>query len=180
MYPFIRMITEMVIHRKAEPLPLDGTHVSYHTCMPWDLDFWLELNNGRTLTLYDLGRIPLAGRIGLIAVLRKNRWGLTMAGASVRYRKRVRMFQRFEMRSTGVGRDARFIYVHQSMWRKGEAISSILYRTAVTDKNGIVPTDLVAKELGDPDWKPQLPEWVENWIKAEATRPWPPLDTPVI
>ena len=78
---------------------MTGTHVSHHYCLPWDIDLWRELNNGRTLTLYDLGRIPLAGRVGLIKVLRRERWGLTMAGASVRYRRRIRVFDRIEMRS---------------------------------------------------------------------------------
>ena len=52
--------------RRLPPLPVLGTHVSHHRCWPWDLDPWVELNNGRTLTLYDLGRIPMAQRTGLI------------------------------------------------------------------------------------------------------------------
>ena len=74
-------------HRCPSPV----THVSYHRCWPWDIDLWMELNNGRTLTFYDLGRIPLARRTGLVELLRKQRWGLTMAGASVRYRARIEL-----------------------------------------------------------------------------------------
>ena len=179
MYPFVRMGLELFLNRNAEPLPPGGVHISYHTCWPWDLDFWMELNNGRTLSLYDLGRIPMAKRMGMVAALRRRRWGLTMAGASVRYRRRVKVFQRFEMHSAGIGRDDRFLYVHQSMWRNGEATSSILYRVAVTDKNGLVPTADVAAEMGFPDWNPPLPPWVTHWIDAEAHRPWPPVDAPL-
>ena len=32
----------------------------------------MELNNGRTLTLFDLGRIPMARRMGLDKVLAQN------------------------------------------------------------------------------------------------------------
>ena len=67
MYPFFRMAKELIIHRNAPPLEMGKSHISHHIRWPWDLDFWLELNNGRTLTLYDLGRIPLAKRIGLSA-----------------------------------------------------------------------------------------------------------------
>ena len=52
MYPFIRMIWHMAKSRRQARLPLLGTHHSQHICMPWDIDFWMELNNGRTLTLY--------------------------------------------------------------------------------------------------------------------------------
>jgi len=176
MYPFIRMTKELWKNRSAPRLPLTGTHVSHHVCWPWDLDIWWELNNGRTLTLYDLGRIPMAQRMGMIPVLRARRWGLTMAGVSVRYRRRVRMFDRVEVRSRCVGWDDRFIYILQSMW-KGEACASqALYRSAVTDRNGIVAPERVIAELGRDDQPPVLPGWVANWIEAEATRPWPPED----
>ena len=65
--PLIRLGIELALARRAPPLPVDGVHVSHHTCWPWDIDPWRELNNGRTLTLYDLGRVPLAVRSGLVA-----------------------------------------------------------------------------------------------------------------
>ena len=65
MYPFFRMAYQLWLYRKAPALPILGTHVSRHRCWPWDLDPWVELNNGRTLTLFDLGRVPLGRRNGL-------------------------------------------------------------------------------------------------------------------
>jgi len=174
MYPFIRMAYQLAIHRNAPPLPLTGTHVSRHRCWPWDIDLWMELNNGRTLTLYDPGRIPLASRTGLVGVLRRERWGLTMAGASVRYRRRVRAFEVVEMRSRAVGWDDRFIYLEQSMWKDGACCSQILYRSAVTGRAGIVPTDRVMAAMGLEGESPELPCWVRAWIAADAERPWPP------
>lgn len=176
MYPLIRMFWQLFKHRNAPPLAPTDTHVSRHVCLPWDIDLWMELNNGRTLTLYDLGRIPLAMRAGLVRVLKKNRWGLTMAGASVRYRRRIRMFETVEMRSRAVWWDARFIYLEQSMWKtNGECANHIVYRSAVTGKNGIVPPDEVMAALGQPVERPAAPEWVTAWIEADAKRPWPPM-----
>lgn len=174
MYPLFRFVLETVRAGRAAELPLDGVHVSHHRCWPGDLDPWLELNNGRTLTLYDLGRMPLAQRTGLVAALRTNRWGITVAGASVRYRRRVRAFQRIEMRSAFVGRDARFLYVHQAMFDGDEALSSVLIRGAVTSAQGIVPTDRVLAAIGHDGALPPLPRWVEAWAEADALRPWPP------
>jgi acyl-CoA thioesterase FadM len=174
MYPFVRLGIELAMNRRARPLPLDGVHVSHHTCWPWDLDPWIELNNGRTLTLYDLGRIPLAIRTGLRAAIGRNGWGITVAGSSIRYRRRVRAFQRVEMRSAFVGRDARFFYVQQAMFRHGEALSGVLIRNAITRPSGIVPTDEVLAALGAPERADPLPAWVAAWSEAEALRPWPP------
>ena len=174
MYPFIRMAKEMWKFRNAAPLPLLGTHRSNHLCWPWDLDLWNELNNGRTLTLYDLGRMPLARRTGLDRVLRANRWGITVAGNTTRYRKRVQAFDRLDMVSRCIGWDARFVYMEQSMWKGDDCTSQVIIRSAIVGSAGIVPpTDLI-KALGETIQSPALQDWVLAWIAAENARPWPP------
>lgn len=176
MYPVLRTFKELWMARNASELPLTGTHVSHHMCWPWDLDMWIELNNGRTLTLFDLGRITLAKRTGITRVLFQNKWGLTMAGASVRYRRRIRMFDRFEMRSRAIAWDARFVYLEQSMWRRGECANHVLFRSAVTSPDGIVPPQKVIEALGLDMPSPPIPDWVQAWIDADNERPWPPMD----
>jgi len=174
MYPVIRVFKDLIKFRNAPPIALGETHVSHHVCWPWDIDIFLEMNNGRTLTLFDIGRIVMFQRMGLDAVLRKNALGGTIAGSSVRYRRRVRAFDRIEMRSRVVGWDERFIYAEQSMWRTGECTSHALLRMAVTDRNGLVPTARLAALLDD---LPELvlPDWARAWAEAEALRPWPPM-----
>lgn len=174
MYPFGRLIKDMILARNAPELPFLGAHVSYHRCWPQDIDGFLEMNNGRILTILDLGRTVLAKRVGLLKILRDNRWGLTMAGTSVRYRKRIRPFVRFEMVSRAVGWDHRFFYIDQSIWINGECAVQALYRSAITDKNGIVVPQRAFDHISGDSTSPDLPEWVRNWIEADNTRPWPP------
>lgn len=173
MYPIFRLVKETWLYARAPALPLKGTHVSQHICWPWDLDPWMELNNGRTLTLFDLGRMPVNRRTGMIDVLRRQGWGMTVAGSSVRYRRRVRAFHRVQMVSRFLGWDGRFFYMEQSMWRKGEALNHILLRLAVTDANGIVAPERVIAVHGSTD-DGTLPDWAQAWIAADARRPWPP------
>ena len=175
MYPFIRMALEMARARRMPPMGLLDTHVSQVRCWPWDLDPWVELNNGRTLTLYDLGRLPLSRRTGFEALLRAKGWGLTVAGSTTRYRRRVTLFQRLEMRTRCVGWDRRFVYMEQSMWNGEECTSHVLIRSAIVSKSGIVPPAEMAAALGIVPEGPALPPWVQSWIDAEATRPWPPI-----
>ncbi|SEW40819.1 Acyl-CoA thioesterase FadM [Cognatiyoonia koreensis] len=174
MYPFIRLAKELVLHRKAGDLPTLGTHVSHHRCWPQDIDVFMEMNNGRILTILDLGRTVLAKRVGLLRALSENRWGLTMAGVSVRYRRRIRPFVKFRVVSRAVGWDARFFYLDQSIWIGEHCAAQALYRSAVTDKNGIVAPERVFAAMGYTEASPALPDWIQNWVDAEATRPWPP------
>lgn len=179
MYPVFRLSYEMFLASRAPAMALDDVHVSHHRCWPWDVDFQLEMNNGRILTLYDLGRIPAALRVGLIGVMRKRRWSFAMAGASVRYRRRLRTFERFTMTTKLVARDERFFYIVQTMWKQnGEAASNILYRSVMVGKDGMVPCAELLKEMGRSDWNPDVPGWIQAWIDAEDTRPWPPETQP--
>lgn len=174
MYPFVRLAVDLWVFRKAKALRPTEPHVTHHRIWPWDLDIFLELNNGRTLTLYDIARVVLARRSGLWATLRTEGWGMTVAGASVRYRRRLRVFEKVESRARLVAWDARFLYLDQSMWIHGLCASQILVRIAVTDAQGIVPVDRVLDAMGYAGRKPQAPHWVAAWIAAEAQRPWPP------
>jgi acyl-CoA thioesterase FadM len=176
MYPYLRMVKELWKFRKAPRLGLFDPHVSTHMCLPWDIDPWMELNNGRTLTLYDLGRIPMARRMGLDRVMKAKGWGLAVAGNTTRYRKRVQMFDRLTMHSRVLGWDDRFIYMEQSMWKGDDCTSHILIRSAMigAGRSGIVAPKELALACGLSGESPALPDWVQAWIAGDATRAWPP------
>ena len=81
------------------------------------------------------------------------------------------------MRSRAVCWDDKFIYIEQSMWKPdGVCASHVLYRSAVTDRNGIVAPNRVLAAMGQPATSPDTPDWIAAWIKAETVRPWPPMD----
>lgn len=82
MFPFVPMIKGIVLARNLPALEnFTDLHESSHICWPWDIDLFGEMNNGRVLTIYDLGRFASAQRGGLIKVLFANKWGLAMTGA---------------------------------------------------------------------------------------------------
>lgn len=176
MYPYLRMALHVRAARRAAPLPLTGTHVSHHWITPFDIDPWMELNNGRTLTLFDLGRVGMGIRIGLPQVMKRNGWGLTVAGNTVRYRKRVTVGTKLVMHTRCIGSDDRFLYVEQSMWRGGDCTSHMLLRSAVVENRRMIPPARLLDALDAP--RPELPTWVRAWSDADAMRPWPPEVSP--
>ena len=174
MYPYLRLAAEVRRHRNAPPLGWGEWHESHVTVRVTDIDPWGEMNNGRVLTLFDQGRAVLLMRMGFLQVARRNGWYGTIAGASVRYRKRMTRGAKLTMRSRFIGHDARFSYSEQSLWRPdGECTVHALMRIAVVSKAGIVVPEEALKQLDLPP-APPLPGWVEAWIAAEAQRPWPP------
>lgn len=174
MYPYLRMARVLVQAAMAKPIQPDDTGVVRFMAMPWDCDFYPEVNNGRHLTLFDLGRLDFALRTGLMQKMPKNGWGLVVAGSTIRYRKRIRPFQRVEQRSRVLGRDERWFYFQQTHYVRGEACASALVRAGLFGKQGIVPTEEIAAVMGFTAWRPELPAWVQAWASADALRPWPP------
>lgn len=174
MYPFARTLAIAAKESRKPRLGLYDTHVMAMRCWPFDIDYFLEMNNGRILTLFDLGRTALAIRIGLWDVLRRENWGLVVAGSTVRYRSRIRPLQRFEMRTRFLGWDHRFFYLEQAMWRGDTCCNHALLRTGVTRKGRLAPVDDVARAMDVSEGSRPLPEWAQGWAAADVTRPWPP------
>lgn len=174
MYPFIRVAKESFVHRNAPKLGVGDVHVTHLRCLPWDIDMFGEMNNGRFLTLFDLGRFVLLRRMGVVAAMRRLGWYGTVAGSAIRYRRRVTPWQKLEMRSRMIGWDDRFTYFDQSFWREGDCVAQVMLRVAITTGRGIVPTEEIAGALGFAAVSPPLPGWVRAWADAEQQRPWPP------
>ncbi|MBF9042359.1 thioeseterase [Rhodobacterales bacterium HKCCE4037] len=174
MYPFARTLTIALAERRKPKLGVYDTHVMEMRCWPVDIDYFFEMNNGRILTLFDLGRTALAIRIGLWDVLKRENWGLVVAGSTVRYRSRVRPFQKFEMRTRFLGWDNRFFYLEQAMWRGETCCNHALLRTGVTKGGRLAPVEDVARAMEMDEVSRPLPEYAQGWAAADATRPWPP------
>ncbi len=174
MYPFARTLAVALKESRKPRMDLYDTHTMPMTCWPFDIDYFVEMNNGRIMTLFDLGRTALAIRIGLWDVLKREKWGLVVAGSTVRYRARIRPMQRFEMRTRFLGWDERFFYLEQAMWRGDTCCNHALLRTGVTAKGRLAPVDDVARAMEMTEGSRPLPDWAQAWAAADGTRPWPP------
>ena len=179
MYPYIRSIHALLRARSLPAMGLYDTHVSHHRAWPWDTDMFGELNNGRILTLFELGRWQMSVRIGLIGPFLKGGMSFAVAGVSVRYRKRVPIFQRYRMQTRFLGYGERFFYVEQTMWQGETAMNQMLLRAAIREKGKTVPPGEFLDRMGLPTEQPELPPWVRAWMSADDTRPWPPESGPI-
>ena len=69
MYPFLRYTATIVQAtlqvKKGNTLSFDDVSEITLRCRLTDIDNFLEMNNGRVLTLYDMGRTDFAVRSGL-------------------------------------------------------------------------------------------------------------------
>ncbi|MGI9391353.1 MAG: acyl-CoA thioesterase [Boseongicola sp.] len=179
MYPYIRAAYVMLKARPQAPMGLYDTHVSHHRAWPWDTDMFGELNNGRILTLFELGRWQTTVRLGAIRPFLRGGLTLAVAGVSVRYRIRVPIFQKYRMQTRMLGYGERFFYVDQTMWQGDTCMNQMLLRAAIRDKSGTMPPKAFLEKMGMDSDQPGLPDWVKAWMAADDSRPWPPEVGPI-
>ena len=135
---------------------------------PNDLDGNLHLNNGRYLTLMDLGRFDLIVRNGMLRTLFAKGWMPVLAAATIRFRRSLDPFQRFRLRTRVLGWDARNVIMEQIFETlEGEIAARALVRGVFRRKGGTVPTAEIAAAAGWPAESPVLPERVTAWLAAE-------------
>lgn len=178
MYPFLRygksIADAIIANKKGHTLDLTDTGEITIRCQLTDIDNFFEMNNGRVLTLFDLGRTDFAIRSGLGKMLVKKRWGLVVAGSTIQYRKRIRAFDKVTIKTRVAAIEGRWIYIEQSMWVKDKPCSSALIRTGITKKGRALDTQEVLEAMGKSDWKLPPTGYVKEWIESDNDRPWPP------
>lgn len=170
MYPYFRLAKVVLCGLMGKPKQFGEVGTLNMLVWPSDIDFYPEMNNGRHLTLMDLGRIDLAVRTGLFKLIQRNGWGVLVAGASVRYSHPLRPLKRFALYTRPLGQDGRWFYFLQETVQGGKTCSSVIFRGGVRGKNGLVPARKVLKQMGQAEWEPELPSWVTSWIEADENR----------
>ena len=173
MYPYLTLLTTLWRARRRPPLDVDDTGIVHYRAGPGDIDLFGELNNARQLVYFELGRWDFSQRVGFIPLMKHNRWGFVVGGASVRYRRRVPFLRAFSVTTRMLCHDQRWFYFLQEIHRDGQICSSALIKAGVTSKGGLVPATEVVRAMGRASWGERIPDWVQAWIDAEGERPWP-------
>lgn len=174
MYPFVKLAATLWRARRGTRLNIDERSVLRLRAGFTDVDLFGELNHARHLTCMELGRWDYSLRTGFVALMKQKKWGLTVGGASIRYRRRIPLLHRFTLTTELLCHDERWFYFLQETHRDGRICSSALVKAGATSKAGLVPATEVAAAMGRADWNPPMPGWVSAWIEAESRRPWPP------
>ena len=151
------------------------TSVLKSRVLPNDLDFNMHMNNGRYLTIMDLGRFDLVLRAGLLQIMLKQKSVPILGAATVRYRLPLDPFQSYELHTRIVAWDSKWAYMEQRFiiadnGPKHGAIAAIaLVKGSFYDQKNrkTVPTKDVLELAGLSVESPIIPEHIAEWQKAE-------------
>lgn len=135
--------------------------------LPNDLDLNFHMNNGRYLTLMDLGRLHLMGVSGLLKIMLKKHWAPMLGSVKVHFIRPLNLFDQYQLTTQVVYWDEKWIYIEQKMIKNGVLCLTALVKTLLMDKNGKIPSAKVLTVFSPPPAQPPIPEAVRHWIEAE-------------
>lgn len=150
--------------------PLEPSVVRF-TVLPHDCDLNFHLNAGRFVSFMDIARIELLVRMRALGTLLRHGWRPLMGGCTVRFRRPILPFRRFDIRSRLLGWDAKWLYLEHVVEQDGALCASGVMRVLFR-RNGssATPDEFFALLNVQGLIPPPLPEFVERWRASEEVR----------
>lgn len=146
---------------------LDECRVSLRV-WPNDIDANLHMNNSRYLLAMDLGRWDFGLRTGVLQPAFRRRWLPTVGAATLRFRRALDPFQRFELATRLVGWDEKWWWFEQRFEVGGGVYAVGRVKALFRGRQGNVPTAALLEAAGCAQLPPPaLPESIRLWQQAE-------------
>lgn len=172
---WLRLLWLFYAARGAEglKLPADASRLTFRV-WPHDLDLSLHMNNGRYLTLMDLGRIDIMLRSGLWREVWAGKWTPIASAITIRFRRELRPFQKFRLETRILCWDKTLVVMEQSFFieggdRDGQLAARALFKGGLYDRNAraFVPVARLMASIGVSGDSPAPTAEVEAFLKAD-------------
>lgn len=173
---WIRLIWLLLTaHRRGHlDLPRDTSQLSFRV-WPHDLDLSLHLNNGRYLTLMDLGRLDVMVRSGLWREVLRHKWTPIASAITIRFQRELRPFQKFRLDTKLLCWDASLVVMEQTFVidggpRDGQVAARALFKGGLYDRKErkFVEIARLMALLGVSEISPPATPEVEAFLHADV------------
>jgi acyl-CoA thioesterase FadM len=133
---------------------------------PNDLDLNFHVNNGRYLSLADLGRIDYFIRSGLFELARRERAFPIVGDAIAKFRRDLKLFEAFEIESRMLGWDHKWGFMEHRFIKNGRVIGVVAIRGVFRAGAGPLDPEVFLAGLNHDHPSPPLPAWINEWHQS--------------
>ncbi len=162
----LKVIFGLVINKKTLGL-LDISSVAFRV-WPNDLDINGHMNNGRYMTLLDLGRFDLLFRIGLFWPAFRKHWNPILGSSQIRFRRSLTLGQKFSMHTRIICWDEKWVYLEQRIESQGHLVTIAYLKGIFRGPQGNIPMQEVLTCIPYKEASPLMPDSLKMWLEAEA------------
>lgn len=154
-------------------LPSDGSALTFRV-WPHDLDISFHMNNGRYLTLMDLGRLDVMVRSDLWRQVLRYRWTPIASAVTVRFQRELRLFQKFRLETRLLCWGTNLVVMEQTFVldggpRDGQTSARALFKGGLYDRKEkkFVEISRLMNLLGVSEVSPPATPEVEAFLHAD-------------
>ena len=138
------------------------------TVLPNDLDLNMHMNNGRFLSIMDLGRLDLIIRTDLAKATFKHGWKPLVGGATIRYKLSLLPFQRYKLHTKVIGWDEKWFYIEQRFTRRNRTIAVGIVKALFRgNRRNVSPAECLQLIHVNID-PPEMPDRILKWLSMEV------------
>lgn len=167
-FRYFSVLAGSVFRSKSTPFE---TTILPQTVQISDLDLYGHVNNGRYLSLMDLGRIDYITRNGMLKLFHNKGWYPLIGAATIKYRRSLQLFQRYELHTKMIGWNENYFYFEQHFVRDEKAWATGMVRALIKERKTKrnVPMTEVFEALGINNFeKENIPERVRIWEESQS------------
>lgn len=135
-----------------------------------DLDFNMHMNNGRYFAIMDLGRFDLMLKSKTFWEVTKKGYYPVVSSQSIRFKKSLAPFQRFELITKIEAWDEKDTYINQKFVRNGVVYAEAMVKARFLQRGrkGSVPMSELLKFLHIPEPEHSMTELTTQQKKVET------------
>lgn len=173
---WLRLLLYLIRYPWRTPLAsaADAGQLTFRVA-PLDLDLSLHMNNGRYLTLMDLGRIDFMVRSGLWRAIRRHGWTPIASSIVIRYRRELKPFARFRLETRLISWAEASVVMEQTFIllsgpHAGQVAARALFKGGIYSRSekSFIDTARLMAEIGTSAVSPPLSAEAEAFLKADA------------
>lgn len=135
--------------------------------LPNDFDPYLHLNNGRYLSMMDLGRFDFVIRNGLGRIMWTRKWFPVVGSSMIRYRRPIGALRSYDLYTRLAGWDEKWIYISHRFERNGELMAAAIIRGVFRGREGMISPVRIIGEAGHEVEPVRMPQWIRTWQEAD-------------
>jgi len=165
---YIRLLILLMVSPFRKSVPILGPCVTKLRVWPNDLDVFMHMNNGAYLTIMDLARTDAVIRSGMMRQLLKRKWYPVVAAETIRFKKPLKLFQRYEIETEVVCWDHRAFYLVQTFSRNEKFIAKAVVEARFLSMRGKkIKANEILSMMDYKEASPPMPGWIADWQRAQ-------------
>jgi acyl-CoA thioesterase FadM len=165
---YIRLLVAVIKGMLGRKLHLLDKGITYYRVMPWDLDAYGHMNNGRYLQISDVARIELMCRTNAAKIIFKKRWGGVLGGSLVRHSRALKLFTRYKVISRVLCWDDRWFFTeHRFESLTGQVVTVCITRAALRNRKDWAGTKDIVNSVAPGLESPAITSQIKHWLAAD-------------